>query len=120
MKKWNVAFKAVFGLYNERVEDYFRIDMFWEEKIDRLKKEIDSKDFKVPFTDWSAILKNVEDKFIVKENSNYSFLNWADRLKDKRKIKELRTGDIENALVELNPDQNYWIVLAGDNSATKT
>ena len=43
--------------------------MYWEEKIDRLKKETDPTDFKVPFTDWSTILKKIEDKFIIKENS---------------------------------------------------
>ncbi|HEY5824022.1 MAG TPA: DUF6756 family protein [Cyclobacteriaceae bacterium] len=93
--------------------------MHWDEKIDKLKKETDPDDFKVPFTDWSTILKKIEDKFIVKENSNYVFSNWADRLKDKEKIKELKTVDLEAEVAKLTPEQNYWIVLTGDNSATK-
>ncbi len=44
--------------------------MYWEEKMDRIKKETDSKDFRVPFTDWSTILKSIEAHFIVKEDSN--------------------------------------------------
>lgn len=93
--------------------------MHWDEKIDNLKKESDSDDFKVPFTDWSTIFKKIEEKFIVKENSNYVFSNWADRLKDKQKIKQLRAVELEAEITKLTPDQNYWIVLAGDNSATK-
>jgi hypothetical protein len=38
------------------VAQYFRTKMFWEEKMDRLKKEADSSDFKVPFREWSAML----------------------------------------------------------------
>ena len=56
---------------------YFRADMYWEEKIDKIKKETDSKDFRVPFADWSAILKSIETHFIVKEDSNNIFSNWA-------------------------------------------
>jgi len=93
--------------------------MPWDEKIDKLKKETDPEDFKVPFTDWSTILKRIEDKFIIKENSSYVFSNWADRLKDKQKIKELKTVDLKAEVAKLTPDQNYWIVLTGDNSTTK-
>lgn len=92
--------------------------MYWQEKIDRLKREIDPKDFKVPFTDWSTILKKIEDKFIIKENSNHPFSNWTDRLKDKCKIKELRTLDLETELKKLTPDENYWIILTIDNTKT--
>jgi hypothetical protein len=93
--------------------------MHWEEKIDNLKKETDPADFRVPFTDWSNILKSIEDKFLVKENSNYIFSNWQDRLRSKRKVMEIKTVDLESELRKLASDQNYWIVLGGDNSATK-
>jgi hypothetical protein len=69
--------------------------------------------------DWSTILKRIERKFIVKENSSYVFSNWADRLKDKQKIRELKPDDLEAEVAKLTPEQNYWIVLTGDNSATK-
>jgi hypothetical protein len=93
--------------------------MHWDEKIDKVKKETDADDFKVPFMDWSIILKRIEDKFIIKENSSYVFSNWADRLKDKQKIRELKTVDLEFEVTKLIPEQNYWIVLTGTNSATK-
>jgi len=89
--------------------------MFWEEKIDRLKKETDPADFKVPFTDWQTILKKIEDKFVAKEDSNYRFSNWETRLKDKTKLKELLTVTIDNELDKLDPKQNYWIVLTNDS-----
>ena len=93
--------------------------MYWEEKLANLEKETDPDDFKVPFTDWSTILKKIEDKFIIKENSNYIFSNWADRLKDKRKVKGLKIVDLETEITKLIADQNYWIVLTGDNSASR-
>jgi hypothetical protein len=93
--------------------------MHWDEKIDKLKNETDPDDFKIPFTDWSTILKRIEDRFIIKENSSYVFSNWADRLKDRQKINEFKTVDLKAEVAKLTPDQNYWIVLTGDNSATK-
>lgn len=36
--------------------------MHWDEKIDKLRKETGPDEFKVPFTDWSTILKKIEDK----------------------------------------------------------
>jgi hypothetical protein len=97
----------------------FRTDMYWEEKIDKLKKDTDPKDFRVPFTDWSTILKKIEDKYIVKENSNYTFSNWADRLKDKKKVKDLLTVNIDNELNNLDDYQNYWVVLTGNKADSK-
>ena len=88
--------------------------MHWEEKIDRLKKETDPKDFKVPFTDWSRILKKIEDKFIVKENADFNFSNWDSRLKEKRQIKKILTANIDVELDKLDSNQNYWIVLTKD------
>jgi hypothetical protein len=93
--------------------------MTWEEKIDKIKKETDTKDFKVPFTDWPTILKNIETRFIVKENSNDRFSNWADRIKGKQKVKDLRIVDLETELAKLNPADNYWIIISGDNPTTK-
>jgi hypothetical protein len=94
--------------------------MFWEEKIDGLKKETDAKDFKVPFTDWSTILKKIENKFIVLENSNYLFSNWADRLKNKTKIKEFLTVNSDQEIEKLDNDQNYWIVLTKNRADSKS
>jgi hypothetical protein len=93
--------------------------MFWEEKIERLKKETDSTDFKVPFTDWSTILKKIEDKFIVKENSDFTFSNWDNRIKNKIKIKDILTAHIDNDLNRLDQQENYWTVLTKDKADFK-
>lgn len=93
--------------------------MFWEEKIERLKKETDSTDFKVPFTDWSTILKKIEDKFVAKENSDFTFSNWDNRIKNKVKIKGILTANIDNELDRLDQQQNYWIVLTKDRANFK-
>jgi hypothetical protein len=93
--------------------------MSWEEHIDGIKRDTDPRDFRVPFTDGSKILKKIEDEFIVKEDSKYSLSNWFDRLKDKRKIKEFGMDDLEDELNKLTPAQNYWIVMAGRNPTTK-
>ena len=93
--------------------------MFLEEKIDRLKRETDPKDFRVPYTDGSRILKNIDTKFIIKENFNHGFSNWDDRVKDKRKVKAFRKVDINIEFAKLNPDENYWIVIPSDNPTTK-
>lgn len=88
--------------------------MYFEEKIDKLKKETDPADFRVPFTEWSTILKKIEDKFIVKENSHYSFSNWDNRLKDRKRIKKILTTNTDSELDRLDANQNYWVVLTRD------
>ncbi len=93
--------------------------MFWEEKIERLKKETDSTDFKVTFTDWSTILKKIEDKFVVKENSDFTLSNWDNRIKNKIKIKDILTANIDNELDRLDPQENYWTVLTRDKADFK-
>jgi hypothetical protein len=93
--------------------------MHWEEKIDKLKKETDPADFKVPFTDWSTILKKIEDRFVIKENSDFHFSNWDNRLKDKRQIKTILTTNFDGELERLDSNKNYWIVLTKDKADFK-
>jgi hypothetical protein len=93
--------------------------MYWEEKIDRLKKETDPTDFKVPFTDWSTILKKIEDNFIIKENSDFIFSNWDSRLKEQRRIKKILTANIVGELDKFDSKQSYWIVLTRDKADFK-
>ena len=90
--------------------------MYWEEKIDRLKKEVKSTDFKVPFMDWSTILKKIEDKFVIKETSDFRFSDWVRRLKEKRQIKSILTANIDIELNKFDPSQNYWVVLTRDKA----
>ena len=93
--------------------------MYWEEKIDRLKKETDPTDFKVPFKDWSTILKKIEDKFIIKGSSDPTFSDWDSRLREKRKIKNILSANIKGELDKYDSNQNYWIVLARDKADFK-
>ena len=85
--------------------------MFWEEKIDILKKKHPSSDFRVPFSDWSGILKNIESKFLIKVEANYSFSNWADRIKNKEIVVEASLNEVQEFIERLNKSQNYWTVL---------
>ncbi len=93
--------------------------MFWEEKIANLKKVTDPADFKVPFTDWAEVLKKIEDKFVLKENGNYSFSNWEGRIKGQKHIKRIGSANITGELEGLNPSQNYWVILSKNNSGLK-
>lgn len=93
--------------------------MYWEEKIDQIKSETSPNDFNVPFTEASAILKKIEDQFIIKENSNDRFSNWAGRLKAGQRIKEIKTAELEDELAKLDAEQNYWLILPGNNPTTK-
>ncbi|MGR3812243.1 DUF6756 family protein [Jiulongibacter sp. NS-SX5] len=93
--------------------------MYWEEKIDKIKKESDPRNFKVPFTDWSIILKKIESKFVKKENSDFIFSNWDYRLKEKRHIKTILTASIDGELDRLDSSQNYWLVLTRDKANFK-
>ena len=104
---------------HERCGALFRTDMYWQEKIDRLKKETAPKDFKVPFTNWSTILKKIEDKFVIKGNFNLTFSNWDSRLKEKRPVRKILTANIDNELDKFDPNQNYWIVLARNQADFK-
>ena len=90
--------------------------MHWEEKIDIIKRETDPKDFKVPFTSWPSIFKMMEEKFIIKENSTYTFSNWSARLKDKQEIYRFNIAELEHKISMLNESQNYWIILSGDDA----
>ncbi|ALJ01680.1 DUF6756 family protein [Rufibacter tibetensis] len=94
--------------------------MFWEERIDILKKKYSSSDFRVPFSDWSEILKNIENRFVIKENDSYSFSNWADRVKNKELVVEAFLNGLQEFIERLNESQNYWVVLPlGQESTSK-
>jgi hypothetical protein len=102
-----------------RIRTEFAISMLWQEKIEKLKKATSLNDFDIPFTDWSAILKRIEGKYIVKENSNYIFSNWSRRLKNKQTITEFRQFDLSDELKKLNITENYWLIVVGKNADAK-
>ena len=93
--------------------------MFREEHIDRLKREIESRDFRVPYIGGSAILKGIESTFVVKDNTNDRLSNWGGRIKNKHKIGTVRFAEFETELDKLNPQENYWLVLSDIRPTTK-
>ncbi len=85
--------------------------MYWEEKVDRLKKEFSSSDFGIPFTEWQDIFKKIEANFIIKNNSNFQHTNWSGCIKHKNLIKQTSTRTLSSELDKLDRDKNYWAVL---------
>ena len=92
--------------------------MHFEEKIQRLKLEFSSKDFKVPFTEGSDILKSIEKEFIIVKdltndlnNLRQYHSNWAESMKAKIKIKSVSLTDYKSWLDKLDPNVNYWTVI---------
>lgn len=79
--------------------------MFWEEKIEHFKKLNSTKDFNVPFTSWSKILKKIEDVFSITYDKRYPLTNWKERVKG---LSEMSSVNIENLLLS---DINYWVVI---------
>ncbi len=92
--------------------------MMWEEKIDSLQKQFDQSDFKVPFTTWAEIMKQIERRFITKQNSSNSFSNWADNIKDRIFVRSMTSEAFSNLLSKLNKSKNYWVVAVMGDSPT--
>lgn len=92
--------------------------MLWEEKIDRLKKQFDSTQFRVPFADWPEILKKIESKFIVKKDSNYEFTNWTENIKNKIFIQSLNLKSLPDQIDRINENQNCFVVVVMNNGPT--
>lgn len=96
--------------------------MFFEEKIERLKQKFSTDDFKVPFTEGSSILKSIEKKFITTKDTTHDLnnlgqyhSNWADNIKHKIEIRSIDLNDYSSWLEKLDPNTNYWAVIASRN-----
>jgi hypothetical protein len=65
--------------------------MFWHEKVDQIKMQIPSADFRDSYKDGVGIPKKIHDKFLTTDKLDYNkgLVNWTSGLKDKVKIKEL-------------------------------
>jgi hypothetical protein len=85
--------------------------MFWEEKIDRLKKKFSQADFNDPFMNWSDILKKTEARFIINHDPNERLVNWADKIKDKKCICTLAYSKIYQQIKKLDVNKNYWVMI---------
>lgn len=94
--------------------------MYWEEKIDLLKQKFTPTDFRVPFTDWAEVMKKIESRFIVKQDSNTHFNHWSENIKQRTLIKTFPALGLNNLLEQLKEDENYWAVaLAGVSANSK-
>lgn len=89
--------------------------MYWEEKIDALKKRYSKDKFDVPHVKRKEILRKIESKFISRpQNYYYSnefaspFINWWDNLKsDKNTIEKIHCENLLPSLIA--NDRQYWI-----------
>jgi hypothetical protein len=98
----------------------FRKIMYWQEKIDRLKKSFSPREFQDRYTDWPQILKKIEAKFVKKYYSSYHFSNWSENLKNKILIRTISDKEVFVEIKKLLPNQNYWVVLvSGTEAAAK-
>ena len=92
--------------------------MFFEEKIEWLKKEFSASDFRVPYTHATDILKSIEKSFIIRKdvsrdlvNLGQYFNNWKENIKHEFELMTIQTHEFEDCLRSLNIDTNYWVVL---------
>lgn len=85
--------------------------MYWEEKIEYLKKEFTQAEFSFPFHDWVNIMKKMEDRFLTKITQEYHFSNWSDQIKHKALITSINRTHIQTTLGALSDDTNYWVVI---------
>ena len=91
--------------------------MFWDEKIEVLKKKFPQDQFRIPFSDWSSILKKIETKFF-KHGWEYRFTYWSECLKGKAPIRIISRQAIAQEIAKLGSRQKYWVIIARDNPPT--
>lgn len=94
------------------------MNMFWEEKIEHIKKEFTQAEFSFPFHDWVNIMKKIEDRFLTKENPGYHFSNWGNQIKHTALITSMDMERLLTTLALLSDTSNYWIVIVSDRSST--
>ncbi|HSI90520.1 MAG TPA: DUF6756 family protein [Adhaeribacter sp.] len=70
-----------------------------------------------PFTDWPAIQKKIESRFIMKTRSDLSPLEWPEHFKGSKQLIKARTFEPYEYLDELLPDDEIYWFLIPDNSA---
>lgn len=94
--------------------------MFFEEKIELLKKQFPPAHFRVPFTDASHILKAIEKRFIIVKDIAANLNNlaqyhshWSENLRNKVTINSMECGEHMTCIETLDQDKNYWVVLGG-------
>lgn len=89
--------------------------MFWNEKIDTIKKKYSVQEFAVPQVKRKEILRKIESKFIKRDkdyfhpnNTDVKFNNWWDNLAVKEIIKTNQS--LSNFLKNVfSPTQKNWL-----------
>ncbi len=101
--------------------------MYFEEKIESLKKHFPATDFRIPFTDAHAILKTIEKHFIVAKdvaaalnNLSQYYSNWPELIKQKNRVATIAIAQFRQCLDQLEAGQNYWVVLGGPDNTKNT
>lgn len=92
--------------------------MYFEEKLDILKRHLSDQDFKDPYLSGIKILKSIEKKFIVVKDIRYDLNNlesgytkWSENIKNKTEMKSFSTSDLPQWLKSLDPSTNFWMVV---------
>ena len=79
--------------------------MTWEVKVEHFKKANPAKDFSVPFTTGTEILKKIEGAFNIIYHERYPLANWEKRVSG---LQEMQNTDSERIF---QSDANYWVVV---------
>lgn len=92
--------------------------MFWEEKINALKKGYSPDHFRVPFTEWSAVFTKIEAHFFNGGNLAYQFRNWGERVMGRPVFRSVHRTDLPEVINGLDPTTNYWVVIVSKDYPT--
>lgn len=91
--------------------------MFWEEKIDHIKKQFAQDEFRVPFSNWSEIMKKIEARFVIGAKPAYQHTNWSEGLKKGILLGKIAGGAIGALISQLDPTTNYWAIIVLGNAS---
>lgn len=90
--------------------------MAWENFIDSLTETYPQEQFRVPFTTWAGIFRNIGERFIIKEWSQYMYTNWLGNVKRETPIKTILLPELDNEISKLQSNTNYWVVIVFGNA----
>lgn len=80
--------------------------MYFEEKLDKLKKDLGPKDLVIRFNDFKEIMTKIESKFLV-DDLNNKYTGWIERLKEFKTL-DLNIEPFEFLKTRLTKNQKYW------------
>ncbi|MEM7659435.1 MAG: hypothetical protein AAF399_25175, partial [Bacteroidota bacterium] len=94
--------------------------MYWNEKINLIKKNYSKEDFSVPMVDRKSILRKIENQFITRPEDYYfsnefrgRFSNWWANLKDGSTLTipydKMVWGKLETFVFD---QKDFWVAVA--------